>query len=120
MAIRWGGAFCRTGCRTCTTDRREPVTLKTIELENDCLKAVFLAEYGMRLYSLYDKVLGRELLFRNPVFQMANLALRDAWFSGGIEWNFGQMGHAFTTCSPVYAAVCREPSGEEFLPVLRV
>lgn len=94
---------------------REPVTLKTIELENDCLKAVFLAEYGMRLYSLYDKVLGRELLFRNPVFQMANLALRDAWFSGGIEWNFGQMGHAFTTCSPVYAAVCREPGGEEFL-----
>ncbi len=55
---------------------------------------------------------GRELLSRNPVFQPANLALRNAWFSGGIEWNIGHYGHTFFTCAPVFAAEIRGPAGE--------
>ena len=37
-----------------------------------------MPELGGRLYSLVHKPLGRELLARNPVFQPANLALRNA------------------------------------------
>jgi hypothetical protein len=58
-------------------------------LENEYLKAVFLPELGGRLWSLYDKSEQRELLYKNDVFQPANLALRNAWFSGGVEWNVG-------------------------------
>jgi len=76
----------------------------SIVLENENLKAIFLPELGGRLISLFHKPTGRELLFRNPVFQPANLALRDAWFAGGIEWNIGQFGHSFHTCSPIFAA----------------
>ena len=80
-------------------------------LENEYLKATFLPEVGGRLISLFYKPLERELLHRNPVFQPANLAIRNAWFSGGIEWNIGQFGHTFTTCSPLFAGVIRGRAG---------
>ena len=86
-------------------------------LENEYLKAVFIPELGGRLWSLYDKVEGRELLYKNSVFQPANLALRNAWFSGGIEWNVGIKGHNPLTCSPIFAARAKNKKGE---PVLRM
>ena len=54
---------------------RKHERVKTIELENNHLKAIFLPEYGMRLFSLYNKDENRELLFRNSVLRFANLAI---------------------------------------------
>ncbi|MCD9024993.1 DUF5107 domain-containing protein [Cohnella silvisoli] len=99
------------------TRQRGNTILKTITLENDLLKAVFLPEYGGRLYSLKDKRTDREILYKNPVFQPANLAILNAWFSGGIEWNIGQVGHTFTTCSPVHTAKLSDDEGNEFLRI---
>lgn len=86
-------------------------------LENDCLRAVFLPELGGRLWSLYDKREGRELLYKNDVFQPANLALRNAWFSGGVEWNVGIKGHNPLTASPLFAAQGESADGQ---PILRL
>lgn len=94
-----------------------PLELKTITLENEFLRATFLPDFGARLISLTDKENGRELLYRNSVFQSANLAIRNAWFSGGIEWNIGQYGHAFSTCSPVFCSAQKDRNGEDFLRV---
>lgn len=91
---------------------RQPREFRAIVLENENLRATFLPELGGRLMSLLHKADQRELLFNNPVFQPANLALRDAWFAGGIEWNIGQYGHAFHTCSPVFAAAIPGLNGE--------
>ncbi len=81
-------------------------------LENEYIKAVFLPELGGRLWSLFDKKANRELLYVNPVFQPGNLALRNAWFSGGVEFNVGIKGHNPLTCSPLWCAVDRYPEGE--------
>lgn len=97
-----------------TRDRRM-TPIKSIVLENEILQAVFLPDYGGRLYSLKDKRTNREVLYKNPVLQPANLAILDAWFSGGIEWNIGQLGHTFLTCSPVHAAKLADEEGNEFL-----
>jgi hypothetical protein len=94
------------------TRRRQPLTFRSIVLENETLKATFLPEIGGRLVSLVHKPLQRELLHRNPAFQPANLAIRNAWFSGGIEWNIGQVGHTFTTCSPLFASAIQGAGGE--------
>ncbi len=94
------------------TRERGPLTFRTIVLENEYLAATFLPELGGRLYSLVYKPLQRELLARNPVFQPANLALRNAWFSGGVEWNIGQFGHTFGTCAPLFAAAITGAQGE--------
>ncbi|MBN9390317.1 MAG: DUF5107 domain-containing protein [Chloroflexi bacterium] len=94
------------------TRQRRPLTLETLVLENEILKATFLPGLGGRLISLFDKSQGRELLNVNPVFQPANLAIRNAWFSGGIEWNAGQYGHSVNTCAPVFAARIEGLDGE--------
>lgn len=94
---------------------REVQTLTAIVMENDYLKATFLPEYGGRLYSLYQKEMGRELLYCNPVIQPGNLAILNAWISGGIEWNMGQVGHSFTTCDTLFASVLKDNDGNEFL-----
>lgn len=93
------------------TRQRRPLAFQSVVLENDLIKATFLPEVGGRLISLEYKPEQRELLARNPVFQPANLALRNAWFSGGIEWNLGQYGHALTTAAPVFAAEIRDAEG---------
>lgn len=85
-----------------------------VELSNEHLRAVFLPELGGRLWSLVDLATGRDLLFRPDAVQFGNLALRDAWFSGGVEWNLGTTGHWGLTCSPVDAGVV-EVDGERIL-----
>ncbi len=96
---------------------RSPLKIKTIVLENDFIRAEFLPEYGGRLRSLRDVAAGEEILYTNPVFQPANLAIRNAWFSGGIEWNVSQFGHTYTTCSPVFCGLCLDADGREFLRI---
>lgn len=96
---------------------RTNIKLKTVVIENDKIKAVFLCEYGGRLYSMQDKETGKEILFKNPVFQLANLATRNAWFSGGIEWNVSQFGHSLQTCEPLFFATVKDKNNEEFLRI---
>lgn len=86
-------------------------------LENDRLRAEFLLDLGGRMRSLVDLATGRELLYANRAFQPANLALREAWFAGGVEWNMGIRGHTPLTCAPVFAATVDGPGG---VPVLRM
>lgn len=96
---------------------RKTVKTKAAILESEGLKAVFLAEYGCRLWSLYDKKEGKELLFCNPVLQFANLAVRNAWFAGGVEWNIGFIGHNPFTCEKMF---CEEVKDSETgAPVFR-
>ncbi|MBQ9116467.1 MAG: DUF5107 domain-containing protein, partial [Clostridia bacterium] len=97
--------------------KRLPLRLKCVVLENDYLKAEFLPEYGGRLYSLYDKINGEDLVMRNPVIQPANLAIRNAWLSGGIEWNIGSIGYTFTTCDNVFCAILRDGDGNDFMRI---
>ncbi|WP_063766643.1 DUF5107 domain-containing protein [Allokutzneria albata] len=76
----------------------------TVVLENSRLRATFLPGWGGRLWSLVDKETESELLHVPDVLQLANLALRNAWFAGGVEWNIGTRGHSPTTCSRMFAA----------------
>jgi hypothetical protein len=94
-----------------------PRDFRVAVLENDLFRATFLLEYGGRLWSLVHKPSGRELLEINPVFQLANLAIRNAWFSGGVEWNVGLVGHSPFTCAPLFAARVERDDGS---PMLRL
>ena len=93
------------------------LNLKRFTLENEFLKAEFLPEYGGRLHSLYDKIAKRDLLFTNSVIRPCNLAIRNAWLSGGIEWNIGSIGHTFTTCDNVFCAKLSDGDGNTFIRI---
>ncbi len=96
---------------------RTDLEFDAVILENEYLKATFVTSLGGRLWSLYDKKAERELLYANDVFQPGNLALRNAWFSGGVEWNVGIKGHNMWTCSPVFAEELKDKHGN---PMLRM
>ncbi|MFF4604815.1 DUF5107 domain-containing protein [Streptomyces sp. NPDC001339] len=94
---------------------RRSTGLDALVIENDRLCATVLPGLGGRVYSLYHKATGRELLYRNPVLQPAAFALNGAWFSGGIEWNIGATGHTTLSCTPLHAARVPAPDGGEML-----
>ncbi|MEV7890742.1 DUF5107 domain-containing protein [Streptomyces sp. NPDC002817] len=94
---------------------REPRGIDALVIENDRLRATVLPGLGGRIASLLHKPSGRELLYRNPVFQPAAFALNGAWFSGGIEWNIGATGHTTLACAPLHAARVPAPDGGEML-----
>ena len=97
--------------------KKKPKKWHAAILENDYIKAVFLPQLGGRLWELYDKKAGRQLLHKNPVFQPCNLALRNAWCSGGVEWNCGIIGHTPYTCDRMY---CEELKFADGTPVVRM
>lgn len=95
----------------------EEKEVKTAVLENEHVKAVFLPEFGGRLWELWDKKRGQNILYTNDVLKFHNLAVRNAWFSGGVEWNIGVIGHTPLTTEQMYAARLTDDSGN---PVLRM
>ncbi|MET9517548.1 DUF5107 domain-containing protein [Streptomyces sp. NPDC002994] len=94
---------------------RTPTDLDAIVIENDRLRATVLPGLGGRVHSLFHKPTGRELLYRNPVFQPADFALNGAWFSGGLEWNIGATGHTTLSCAPLHAAIVPAPDGGDMV-----
>lgn len=102
---------------TCYNRRLYQKEMDTAILENDYLKATFLPEMGGRLWILWDKQAGRNLLYTNDVIRPGNLAIRNAWVSGGVEWNIGLIGHTPFTMDPLYTARLEDENGN---PVLRM
>jgi len=93
----------------------QPREFTSVVLENEHLRAMFIPELGGRLWSLVHTPSGRELLSANPVFKPVNFAIRGAWFSGGVEWNIGTIGHCPFTCSPLFAGIVNLPGGGQAL-----
>ncbi|MFJ4918798.1 DUF5107 domain-containing protein [Streptomyces sp. NPDC088725] len=94
---------------------RRSTDLDAVVIENERLRVTVLPGLGGRIHSLHHKPTGRELVYRNPVFQPANLALNGAWFSGGIEWNPGPGGHSTLSCAPLHTALVPAPDGGTML-----
>jgi len=90
---------------------------QSVVLENSHLRAEFVPSLGARLWSLYDKDRQRNLLLDNHELRIRNLAIRNAWFAGGIEYNIGRRGHDAQTCSPRFCATLQDTDGT---PVFRV
>jgi hypothetical protein len=92
------------------TGRRTDKSYKAVYLENECLRVTVLPELGGKLYSIFDKIAGREVLYTNHVVKYGLVGIRGAWTSGGIEWNFPS-GHTVTAVSPVDYVTRTEPDG---------
>ena len=74
---------------------------KLVVLENDWLRVKIFPEIGGKIWSIYDKTQGKEMFYDNDVVKFREISLRGPWTSGGIEFNYGVIGHAPSCAHPV-------------------
>jgi tetratricopeptide (TPR) repeat protein len=98
------------------TNKRADKTYKAVRLENEYVRVTVLPELGGHLYEIFDKTQNRDVLYTNPVIKYAMVAIRGAWVSGGIEWNFPD-GHTLTTVSPIDYVMRMEADGSAAVTV---
>ena len=72
-----------------------------VELENDYLKVMILPQVGGKIWSAIDKRSGRSFIYANSVVKFRDIAMRGPWTSGGIEANYGIIGHTPNVATPV-------------------
>ena len=74
---------------------------KTVVMENDWISVTVFPEVGGKVWGAIDKTRGLEFVYYNHVVKFRDIAMRGAWTSGGIEFNFGIIGHIPSTATPV-------------------
>lgn len=74
---------------------------KVVTLENNYIKLFVLPEVGGKVWGAIEKETGKEFIYKNDVLKFRNIAMRGPWTSGGIEFNFGIIGHTPATATPV-------------------
>jgi tetratricopeptide (TPR) repeat protein len=74
---------------------------KMVTLENPFVKVLVAPEIGGKVWGAVEKSTGREFIFWNRSIKFREIAMRGPWTSGGIEFNFGLIGHTPTTATPV-------------------
>ncbi len=84
---------------------------KVIELENEFIKVFVLPEVGGKVWGAIDKTNGKEFIYRNEVMKFRNISMRGPWTSGGIEFNFGIIGHHPSTATPVDYVINKHDDG---------
>ncbi len=82
-----------------------------VEMENDYIKLWVAPQIGGKIWGAVEKSTGKEFVYFNHVVKFRNVAMRGPWTSGGIEINFGVIGHAPTTSSPIDYFVRKNDDG---------
>jgi Tfp pilus assembly protein PilF len=83
------------------TDKPVQKEWKVVELENDFIKIMILPEIGGKIWSAIEKSTGRSFFYYNHAVKFRDIALRGPWTSGGLEANYGIMGHTPNCATPV-------------------
>lgn len=81
--------------------RGTPMKWDVVRLENDYVTVWVLPSAGGKVWGAIEKSTGKEFIYRNDVMKFRNISMRGPWTSGGIEFNFGIIGHSPSTCVPV-------------------
>ncbi len=74
---------------------------KVIGMENPYIKVVVAPQIGGKVWGAVEKSSNRAFIYYNKVVKFRDIAMRGPWTSGGIEFNFGAIGHSPTTATPV-------------------
>ena len=83
------------------TDKAIQKDWKVVKLENDFIKLTILPEIGGKIWSAIEKSTGKPFIYENHVVKFRDIAMRGPWTSGGIEANYGIMGHTPNCATPV-------------------
>jgi len=91
------------------TDKAIQKEWTVVELENDFIKVMILPQVGGKIWSATEKSTGKDFIYHNHVVKFRDIAMRGPWTSGGIEANYGIIGHTPNCATPVdFTTIKRE------------
>lgn len=93
------------------TEKGQKQDWKVVTLENPYIQVTLLPQMGGKIWGAIEKESGREFIYQNHVMKFRDIAMRGAWTSGGIEFNFGILGHVPTTATPVDYTTVQKQDG---------
>jgi tetratricopeptide (TPR) repeat protein len=93
------------------TDRPVEREWTVVELENPWIRVTVLPEIGGKIWSAVEKSTGKPFLYGNEVVKFRDVAMRGPWTSGGIEANYGIIGHTPNCATPVDYVTRQNPDG---------
>jgi len=82
-----------------------------VRMENPYIEVSVLPQVGGKIWGATEKSTGREFIYTNHVLKFREIALRGPWTSGGIEFNFGIVGHTPAGAAPVDYMMRKNPDG---------
>lgn len=74
---------------------------KIVTMENPYLKLVVAPEMGGKVLGAFERSGGKPFIYFNKVIKFREISMRGPWTSGGLEFNFGDIGHTPTTATPL-------------------
>ncbi len=87
---------------------------RVVVLENEYIRVLVLPDVGGRILAAHDKTNNDfDFIYHNHVVKPGLVALRGAWLSGGIEWNFPTLGHTVNTVAPVKYKILENEDGSK-------
>lgn len=93
------------------TATARPQAWKVVELENDFIRVLILPEIGGKIWAAVEKRTGRPFIYFNHAVKFRDIAMRGPWTSGGIEANYGIIGHTPNVSTPVDYVVRKNADG---------
>jgi hypothetical protein len=93
------------------TDKPIQKKWKVVELSNEYLQILILPEIGGKVWAAIDKTTDKPFIYFNHVVKFRDISMRGPWTSGGMEANYGIIGHTPNCFSPVDYLVRRNADG---------
>ena len=72
---------------------------------------LILPEVGGKVWAAIDKTTGKPFIYFNHVVKFRDVSMRGPWTSGGIEANYGIIGHTPNCATPVDYVTRQDPDG---------
>lgn len=84
---------------------------KVVQLENDFIRLLVMPQIGGKIWTAIDKKNNKSFIYDNDAVKFRDIAMRGPWTSGGLEANFGIMGHTPGVATPVNYKIYTTPDG---------
>lgn len=83
------------------TDKPVQKQWKIVELSNDYIRVLITPEIGGKIWAAIEKKSGESFIYYNHTVKFRDIAMRGPWTSGGLEPNYGIIGHTPSNATPV-------------------
>lgn len=93
------------------TDKPVQKAWKVVELENNFIKVMILPEIGGKIWTAIEKSTNQPFIYYNKAVKFRDIAMRGPYTSGGLELNYGIIGHTPNCATPVDYIVQKNNDG---------